>query len=536
LIQSNNSDSWFSQKEIRVGEKSIKLIHKLRKKDLEIGILAEQAFGHTVASKPFHLKIIFRLKMELNKLIRIASDFSSNFLKEFFTKFFSQRNLYVGEKIFQTEKGIFELIYLGDKPNLNEYISQSNSDFLIIIRRNSFITKLGLQQLIDSASSLESEVFFGDSTSTKGDVYKPTLFSQLLYRQIDYIGPVLMCSRKIFRDTVDPNLDPELWIFSICLNVNPTKIRKIDSVLGVGDPFATYQNNLNSKLVDLIEGNLAINSLQAEIIFKSSVLRELNYKQNFNEKVSIIIPTRGSKHRGEFLVVRAVQSIIEKSTYKNIELVVIADNSMPQLAINQLVDIAGSKLTLVRWNEKFNFSKKINLGSVVSSGEYLLFLNDDVEIVNKTWIEKMVSLIGIEKIGCVGALLFFEDLTIQHAGHFYRGGAGHVGFGKNLTLRDVGILYSSDRIVSGVTAACSLVPRRIFFEVGGFSEKFPGNFNDVDFCLKISQRGHSIGISGRSRLYHFESKSRNPEVEKQELLELHKRWYSLIQQDVLSPM
>jgi ABC-type enterochelin transport system substrate-binding protein len=250
LIQSNNSDSWFSQKEIRVGEKSIKLIHKLRKKDLEIGILAEQAFGHTVASKPFLLKIIFRLKMELNKLLRIASDFSSNFLKENFTKFFSQRNLYVGERIFQTEKGIFELIYIDDKPNLNEYISQSNSDFLIIIRRNSFITKLGLQKLIDSASSLESEVFFGDSASTKGDVYKPTLFSQLLYRQIDYIGPVLMCSQNIFRDTVDQNLDPELWIFSICLNVNPSKIRKIDSVLGVGDPYATYQINLNRKLVD----------------------------------------------------------------------------------------------------------------------------------------------------------------------------------------------------------------------------------------------------------------------------------------------
>lgn len=250
--------------------------------------------------------------------------------------------------------------------------------------------------------------------------------------------------------------------------------------------------------------------------------------------MSVIIPTRGSFNGAKSFVGAAVQSIVSKTVYTRYELVIVADEETPQEVIEDLESICSGNdvsLKFLRWTGRFNFSKKINLGAVCSSGDVLLFLNDDIEVVTEDWLSSMNSLIGIDGIAYVGALLFFKDATIQHAGHFYKKGAGHQGFHDAFLPTSPNQVWGLDRVVSGVTAACSLIARTDFEEVGGFSEDFPNNYNDVDFSLKVQEAGKKIAVSGVSRLYHFESKTRQAQVAREELLKLHRRWFEKLKSD-----
>lgn len=256
--------------------------------------------------------------------------------------------------------------------------------------------------------------------------------------------------------------------------------------------------------------------------------------------ISIIIPTRGSAAdiAGErrVLVTEAVSSILTRSNYGNIEFVVVADDVTPQDVVDELRDLAGDALRLVRWSEPFSFSGKINRGALFAEGDYLLLLNDDVEVASPGWIEGMLGLAQQPGVGMVGSLLYFEDGTIQHAGHLYRdGGAGHIALGWLPEWQDRLRSLSVEREVSGVTAACAMVPTDDFWAVGGFSTLFPSNYNDVDFCMKLRALGRSVLWTPKARLYHFESKTRVPTIAHSETVTLHRRWESLLQRDAFWP-
>ena len=245
--------------------------------------------------------------------------------------------------------------------------------------------------------------------------------------------------------------------------------------------------------------------------------------------VSIVIPTRGSYGdvRGirTCMILEAVESVLEKSTYTNIEFVVVMDDVADAGVVEQLRELAGDRLTLAWWTHPFNFSGKVNLGAYHAAGEYLLFLNDDTEVISPDWIEAMLSLNQLPSAGMVGAMLYFEDDTVQHAGHIYEGGdAGHIGtnFPRN-TDGPFGS-FRVDREIAGVTAACSMVSAGVFEAAGGFSRLLPGNFNDVDLCLKIAALGFQSYWTPRAELYHYESKTRHPRVSRYEVETAWGRW------------
>lgn len=245
--------------------------------------------------------------------------------------------------------------------------------------------------------------------------------------------------------------------------------------------------------------------------------------------VSIVIPTRGGYGdvRGVHtcMIIEAVESILSRSSYRNFELVVVMDDVVDPAVVAQLEELAGDKLRLVWWTRPFNFSAKVNYGAFHARGEYLLFLNDDTEVISADWIEGMLSLCQLPKAGMVGAMLYFEDGTIQHAGHIYEGGdAGHIG--TNLP-RDADGPFGSfrvDREIVGVTAACSMVSTAVFEKAGGFSLLLPGNFNDVDLCMKIAELGFQSYWTSRAELYHYESKTRHPRVSRYEVETAWGRW------------
>jgi GT2 family glycosyltransferase len=222
--------------------------------------------------------------------------------------------------------------------------------------------------------------------------------------------------------------------------------------------------------------------------------------------------------------VDAVATLLERTTYPDFDVLVVADTPTPDDVREALVALAPDKVRVLPYPFPFNYSDKINYGVVQARGDLLLLLNDDTEILTEDWLETMVGLLAPD-VGMVGAKLLYEDDTVQHLGlHVGRGDVMHVAEGK--PADDVGpfAAYLVDREVSGVTGACTLVPRRIFEEVGGLSRVLPVNFNDVDFGFKILDAGYRILVTPHAVLHHFESRTRDRRALPTEIELLRGRW------------
>ena len=192
------------------------------------------------------------------------------------------------------------------------------------------------------------------------------------------------------------------------------------------------------------------------------------------------------------------------------------------------------QVRLVDYDDAFNFSAVVNLGAAHASGEHLLLLNDDTEVISADWLTRMLDALG-PGVGAVGAKLLFEDGTLQHAGHTYRTALGHVGFGLPGDSAGRNGILTRRREVAGVTAACMLTPFEVFDAVGGFTTRLPGNYNDVDYCMKLRVAGWSCVYEPAAVLYHFESKSRVAGIKPEEIELIQGRWLTHIARDPYTP-
>jgi glycosyltransferase involved in cell wall biosynthesis len=245
--------------------------------------------------------------------------------------------------------------------------------------------------------------------------------------------------------------------------------------------------------------------------------------------VSLIIPTRGSRSivlgESRCLVVETVRSIIELATHPNFEIVVVYDAETGDSVLDALRNIAGDRLVLVPFEEPFNFSAKCNVGFIAASGQALIFMNDDMQVVTPRFIEELVAPLREFGVGATGARLLFADGTLQHGGHVYASGdLTHAGFRMPGDYGGPFRAYSVNRECSGLTAACLAVTRSVFEEVGGFCEQLPGNFNDVDMSRKIRRTGRRMLWIAQATLYHFESLTRDPTVQEWEYQQILARW------------
>ncbi len=246
--------------------------------------------------------------------------------------------------------------------------------------------------------------------------------------------------------------------------------------------------------------------------------------------VSVIIPTQGTCGRvwgtTRCYVYEAVRSLVERSTYQQLEFVIVHDAETPSSVLACLAAIPDVATTFVPYDATFNFSAKVNLGVEHASGELLLLLNDDTELVEPASVEVLVGHLQMTDVAMAGAKLLFADGTLQHGGHVYSGQPNHVCVGWRgdspgpLPLRPLAV----ERECSGVTAACALVRKAAFHEVGGFPVELPLSYNDVDFSLKLRRAGHRIVWSPWAVWYHFESRTRDSRVLPGERAWLDARW------------
>lgn len=237
----------------------------------------------------------------------------------------------------------------------------------------------------------------------------------------------------------------------------------------------------------------------------------VRYDIEGNPKVSILIPNKD--HVDDLK--QCLESIIGIQDYTNYEIIVIENNSTEQSTFDyyKKIESAYDCVKVIYYDGDFNYSKINNYGAAVASGEYLLLLNNDTEMINKDCLRELVSFGTRPEVGIVGARLLYEDGTVQHAGVIIGlgGVAGHAFAG--IKGDDPG--YFARAVIpqnySAVTAACMLVRRSVYDEVGGLDELFKVAFNDVDFCLRVRQKGYLIVYNPEAKLYHYESKSRGVE-------------------------
>jgi GT2 family glycosyltransferase len=234
--------------------------------------------------------------------------------------------------------------------------------------------------------------------------------------------------------------------------------------------------------------------------------------------VSLVIPTIGTEGMvwgtRRVFVVEAVRSLLQHTKHPALEVVVVYDAPTPSGVLDLLREIAGSQLKLVPFEHRFNYSRKMNLGALHADGERLVLLNDDIEAISDRWVEQLVAPLDEPDVGMTGGKLYFGNGTIQHAGHAYALKQYHHPyiFEPKRVNGEFGELILN-REVSGVTAACAAIRRDVYFEVGGFTEALPANFNDVDLSYKVRHRGYRIVWVNDVEMYHFESQSRERVVD-----------------------
>jgi len=249
-------------------------------------------------------------------------------------------------------------------------------------------------------------------------------------------------------------------------------------------------------------------------------------------KVSLIIPTRDNLS----LLKNCVESIERLTGYENYEILIVDNESEDPATVEYL---SSTPHRVVGFGEEFNFSRINNVAAREAAGEYLLFLNDDTEVISGEWMEEMLRHTQREEVGAVGARLLYPDGRIQHAGvltgvghpwvpaiatHSHQryppGSSGYVGAVK------------VTRNYSAVTAACMMVRRSVFEEIGGFDEKnLRVAYNDVDLCLRMRERGYLIVYTPYAELYHHESASRGLGGTTEEAVYMREHWGRVLDED-----
>ena len=224
--------------------------------------------------------------------------------------------------------------------------------------------------------------------------------------------------------------------------------------------------------------------------------------------VSVIIPT--CDHHD--ILEACVESVFGLSTYDNFEVIAVENNStQPETfeCYERLSRLHGERFHVERWEGGFNFSAICNFGASRANGEYLLFLNNDTEVITPDWMERLVGFCSRDDVGAVGCRLIYPDDTTQHAGIVVSGEAANL-LHKDLPRSGFGYfnLAGFDQDLSAVTAACVMVRRDVFDLVAGFDETLAVSYNDVDFCLRIREKGLLVVYTPQVEVRHYETLSR----------------------------
>lgn len=243
-----------------------------------------------------------------------------------------------------------------------------------------------------------------------------------------------------------------------------------------------------------------------------------------NPRISIVIPTRDAPEHLE----RCLKSIYERSTYENFEVIAVDTGSTDPQALRVQDSFP---IRVLKDLGPFNFARANNLAALEASGQILVFLNNDTEVVTSDWLEILASHLRIPKVGAVGPLLLYPEGSVQHAGVVlgFRGTADHVMRGFDSSSDGYAGSLSCSRETMAVTAACMMVRRDFYQRIGGMNQGYASIYQDVDFCLRINEHGLSTVFVANAKLMHHESMSRGSEYNHVDRALFIDRWKHLLE-------
>ena len=259
---------------------------------------------------------------------------------------------------------------------------------------------------------------------------------------------------------------------------------------------------------------------------------QVKYNVQGNPMISVIIPNKDHVEDLEKCL-----ASIAKQEYQNYEVIVVENNSEDEKTFEYYEKIKSDKVKVVIWDGEFNYSAINNYGVGFAAGEYLLFLNNDTEAMDKNLFDEMLSNCQRKNVGIVGAKLYYPDNTIQHAGVVVGIGGVAGNLFTKLPGEFTGYMHKADlqQNLSAVTAACMMAKKSVFEEVNGFTEELKVAFNDVDFCLKVREASYLVVYDPYAKMYHYESKSRGAEDTKEkierfqrEIAYMKERWSDIL--------
>ena len=418
---------------------------------------------------------------------------------------------------------------LGIAENTNRAFAMAKGEFVGLLDHDDLLAPNALYEIVKILQDHpQADALYTDEdkvTTELDEHFQPHLkpdFNLDLLRSNNYICHFFVVRKSIvekaggFRKEFDGAQD---YDFIFRCTENAEKICHIPKVLYHWrcHPNSTASNP-ESKLYAFEAGRRAVQAhyertgIHAEV-FKGEYLGLYRTKfiRDHDPLISIIIPNKD--HIDDLK--RCMESIEQKSTYKNYEYIIVENNSTDSATFEyyKKLEAENPKVRMVYWDGVFNYSAINNYGASFAKGEYLLLLNNDTEIINPDCLEELLGYCMRKEVGAVGARLYYEDDTIQHAGVVigFGGIAGHcfVQQKRGTTGYCHRIICAQD--YSAVTAACMMVKKSAFDAVGGLSEELAVAFNDIDFCMKLRKAGYLIVYNPYAELYHYESKSRGLE-------------------------
>lgn len=443
----------------------------------------------------------------------------------------------------------------GISGNMNAALEMCTGEFIGFYDHDDLLTPNALYEVVKVLQNREIECVYSDEDKLvnetgklEGPHFKPD-FNLTLLRTQNYICHFLVVKADVigkiggFNQEYDGAQDFD-FVLRASEVLKPNQIAHIPMILYHWRMHeSSTASNPESKMYAFTAGLRAVQDHLKRLGIKANIemgkslgIYDVHYTVEGNPLVSIIIP---SKDHFEDLK-RAVKSVLDLSTYQNIEIIIVENNSeLPETFEGyKELEAYSSKVKVVYWKDEFNYSAINNYGIQFAKGDYYLLLNNDTEMIDPKSIESMLGYCQLKEVGVVGARLLYPDNTIQHAGVIMGlGGIANHAF-VNLQKEDGGyfnrVFTSYD--VSAVTGACLMVKRSIYEEVGGLDPVFKVAYNDIDLCMKIRRLNYLIVYDPHALFYHYESKSRGVEdtpekVERfnNEIKIFEERWNSIIE-------
>ncbi|MCD8106287.1 MAG: glycosyltransferase family 2 protein [Lachnospiraceae bacterium] len=441
----------------------------------------------------------------------------------------------------------------GISENTNAAIRMAKGEFLVFADHDDFLEPDALYELVRLLNEKpDLDIIYTDEDLTdetskhfSSPRFKPD-FNPDFLRSINYICHLTMVRKSLayeaglLRKQCDGAQDHDFLLRCI---EQTDRVGHIPKVLYHWRAYSgSTAGNQDSKQYAIDAGKLAVSEHYVRLGYQADVeytgifiLYKMMLRLKENPLVTILIPNKDMRETLD----QCIRSIFEKTDYPNYEILIVENNSeeADTFAYYETMQQEHENFRVVTYKGAFNYSAINNLGVRHARGEYVLFLNNDTEVISPFWIREMLGFCQREDTAAVGAKLCYPDDQVQHAGVVIGLGnfAGHVlsssprhadgYFGRLRAIQDI----------SAVTAACMLVKRQVFEEIGGFDEDFVVSLNDVDLCLRMREKGYLIVMDPNVELYHYESKSRGyentPEKQerfKQEILRFRERWKELL--------